>query len=334
METVFRLGIIGAGNRVATVLRGASGLTDMTVAALCDPHTPSVDNAMKALAYAPDVCASSAELLRRGDIDGVLVAAPNDLHAPLAREVLAAGKPLYLEKPMGVSVSDCEKIMDAARAPDAKMMVGMQLRYSDVYRQMKKLCDEGAVGEIKMLVFRALRGPFRPGVEGWRMQKRRSGGTILEVSVHQLDLFNWFSAAPLARVAAFGGKDAIYAQEELLDRVTLMAEYENGVQACLQAAVFTPQGADGVGLCVVGTKGSMYQTASEIVVKPSAGAMQTYPTCGYDGMDAEALRGFMAYVRCGTPPLTNPQAGHDAVLLALLAERAIAEQRVVAAGEA
>lgn len=323
MEKEFKVGVIGAGNRIYEMLNGVNQVREMRVAAVADPCAESVERVFSRLSYRPEVCDSNAALLARGDLDGVIVATPNDTHAEIAKLVLDSGLPLYLEKPMATTVVDCEAVAEHAQKTGGKMMVGMQLRYADVYEKMKRLVDDGAVGEVKLLLFRALRSRFRGGVDGWRMQKKRSGGMILEVSVHQMDLFNWFAGAPVKKISGFGGRDAIYQNEELLDNALVMAEYQNGVKANLQAAVFAPQGADNAGLCVVGTEGTAYHTQDEIIVKLGNGDVNTYSTTGYAAMDANAMRGFMAYVRDGVPPRTSPEAGRDAVRLGILAEKAI-----------
>lgn len=331
MSETFGLGIIGAGNRVCDLLGSINQIPEMRVTAISDPCDQSYARALERLNYRPDRAEDSEALLAMSDVDGVIVATPNDTHAGIARRVLECGKALYLEKPMATTVEDCEALAECAGSTGARMMVGMQLRYSDVYVKMKRLADEGAIGDIRLIMFRALRGPFRGGVDGWRMRKQRSGGTILEVSVHQLDLFNWFAGANVRRVAGLGGRDAIYQTEELLDNAMMMVEYENGVKASLQAAVFAPQGGDPSGLCLVGDKGTMYHTAREIVVMLQNGDVNTYSTTGYAGMDAAAMRGFLDYAREGVEPLTSVEAGRDAVRLGILAEQAIERGAVITA---
>ncbi len=333
MSNIFRVGVIGTGNRCLDIFKGINAVEAMTIAAVSDPCPESIERAFSVLSYRPEVCESNAALLKREDIDGIIVAAPNWLHMQLAKEVLDAGKPLYLEKPMAITAAQCEEIAAHAARKGGRMMVGMQLRYSDVYMKMKRLADDGLVGDVKLLLFRALRNRFREGVGGWRLQKAKSGGMILEVSVHQLDLFNWFAGAPIKKVAAFGGKDAIYQDGELLDNALMLVEYENGVKANLQAAVFTPQGADNTGLVVVGDRGTMYHTSDEIIVKRSDGDMIRYSTSGYGRMDENAMRGFKALVQEGKAPLTSPCAGRDAVALGIFAERAIEEGRIIFCGE-
>lgn len=320
---MFRIGIIGAGNRSLALIAGIEENDGMELTAIADACAESCKRALEAAPPQTQYCQNAQSLLARGDVDGVLLATPNDTHLPLGKLVIDSGKPLYLEKPMGVSAAQCDELIAYAAQKNAKVMVGMQLRYSDVYSKMKALCDQGLIGEVRLLLFRALRGPFRPGVGGWRMQAARSGGTILEVSVHQLDLFNWFAQSRLQSVVAFGGRDAIYQNEQLLDNVILTAQYENGVKASLQAAVFAPQGADDTGLCVVGTHGTMYHTGNEIIVKFQKGDMLRYTTTGYKHMDAHALAGFMRYALEDEAPLTTLAAGRDAVALGLLAERSI-----------
>ena len=330
MKSDVQIGIIGVGNRSLDIIKGILGAKGIQIVAVSDPCEESVERALNAIPYRPKVCSSNEELLSL-DLDGVIVAAPNDLHPSLAKQVLSSGKALYLEKPMAISVEQCEEIENYAREKNAPMMIGMQLRYSDVYRKMKKLCDEGVIGDIKMIFFRALRNRFRQGVEGWRLQKNRSGGMVLEVSVHQLDLFNWFADSRIEKVVAFAGKDANYQSEELYDNAVVTIQYENGVKANLQAGVFAPQGGDDVGMCIVGTKGTMYETRQEIVVKLPGGDSIRYSTSGYAQMDMYAMEAFRDLIAEKIQPKTSPEAGREAVRLAVLAEQSAESGMVVSA---
>lgn len=319
------IGLIGAGNRSIDLLKAVNAVEGMRVTAVADPCRDSMDRSLKELAYTPDRYRDYTELLAREDVDGVLIVTPNDTHIDIATKALESRKAVYLEKPMGINPDKCAEFIRFARQCGGKVMIGMQLRYSDVYRKMKAICDDATIGDVKLIMYRALRNRFRPGVDNWRLEKKRSGGTILEVSVHQLDLFNWFAGAPVSRVAAFAGRDAIYQEDELYDNVMMIAQYENGVKASLQAAVFAPQGGDATGLCIVGTRGTIYETNREIVIKLNNDAKDEIrlASTGFDDMDRSALEDFMQLAINNRKPLMCMEDGMAAVELAILAERYI-----------
>lgn len=327
MAKIFRLGIIGFGNRLRTVIPGIYEAGDIEIYAIADPNRDSIDQKISLVKGNPKITGDYRELLAMPEVDGVLAAVPNFLHAKVAVDTLEAKKPLYLEKPMAISQKECDEILACAKRTGTPMMVGMQNRYNPVYQKMKEICDSGEIGEVKMIFYRAARGRFLNGVDGWRMKKALSGGMILEVSVHQLDLFNWFAGAPFKRAAAFGGRDAIYQNEELCDNAVLMVEYANGVKANLQASLFSPHGTDPTGLCIIGTRAAMYHTGNEITIKYAEKTKDESTVKiileGKDQKESLVQTAFRLLVQEGRQPLTPVEAGRDAVILSMLCERSI-----------
>ncbi|MCL2834822.1 MAG: Gfo/Idh/MocA family oxidoreductase [Treponema sp.] len=336
MAKCFRLGIIGFGNRLRTVIPGIYEAGDIEIYAIADPNRDSIDQKISLVKGSPKIVSDYHELLAMPEVDGVLVAVPNYLHSKVAVDVLKAKKPLYLEKPMAISKQQCDDILACAKATGTPMMVGMQNRYNPVYQKMKELCVSGEIGDVKMLFYRAARGRFLSGVDGWRMKKAFSGGMILEVSVHQLDLFNWYADSPIKKVAAFGGKDAIYQNEELCDNAVLMVEYANGIKANLQASLFSAHGTDPTGLCIIGTKGTMYHTGNEITIKhnekdANGEFTKTITVEGKDQKESLIQTAFRLLAQEGKQPLTPVEAGRDAVILSMLCEQSIETGKVIEA---
>jgi predicted dehydrogenase len=337
MAKLFRLGIIGFGNRMRTIIPGIYAAGDIEISAIADPYRDGVDEKLSLVKGTPRIADDYRELLAMPEVDGVLVAVPNHLHGRVAMDALKSGKPLYLEKPMAVSKKECDDILACAKETGTPMLVGMQCRYSPVYLKMKEICDSGELGDVRMLFYRLIRGKFLGGVNGWRMKKELSGGSILEVGVHQLDLFNWFAGAPAKKVAAFGGRDAIYQNEELFDNITVMIEYSNGVKANLESSLFTPQGADDTALCVIGTKAAMYNLKSgkEIIIRYSGKAgneTEKRISIENDEMrEANIQTAFRLLAQEGRKPLTSVEAGRDAVVLSLLCEGSIETGRIIEA---
>ena len=334
MAKLFRLGIIGFGNRMRTVIPGIYEAGDIEIYAVADPHKDSIDQKISLLKGNPKITGDYKELLAMPEVDGVLAAVPNYLHCQVAIDTLRAGKPLYLEKPMAISQKECDDILTCAKETGTPMMVGMQNRYNPVYQKMKEICDSKEIGDVKMLFYRAARGRFLDGVDGWRMKKTLSGGTILEVSVHQLDLFNWFAGVPFRKVAAFGGRDAIYRNAELYDNAVLMVEYANGIKANLQASLFSPHGTDPAGLCIIGEKGTMYHTGNEITIKysekdASGETVKKIMLEGKDQKESLIQTAFRLLVQEGRQPLTPVEAGRDAVILSMLCEQSIETGSIV-----
>lgn len=249
----------------------------------------------------------------------------------MAEVVLEAGKPLYLEKPMGVDLAHCQRIEQAARRTGTPMMVGMQLRYADIYAKMKQLLDDGQIGKLRSMHYSQFRTPLRGGWENWRMDKERSGGSILEVTVHHMDLFNWFAACDNAKVSAFAGNETIYPDINMWDEAVIIMEYENKVRADIEFSLFAPLNIERNGLCLIGDQACMYHTGDTIIIAGFAPEHQRQEirTLGVDSSNELGFRAFHRLVTTGEQPLTTPQAGKLAVTAGLAAERSIATGRAV-----
>ena len=108
-----RIGIVGTGS-IGRVHARHAARVGLCVAAAWDPKSQAVD-AFRAEQPKVEIEPSLERLLARADIDGVVIAVPNDLHEPLAVQALKAGKHVLLEKPMATSVAACDRIIEAAR---------------------------------------------------------------------------------------------------------------------------------------------------------------------------------------------------------------------------
>lgn len=143
---------------------------------------------------APDckVFADYHELLAMANIDIVYVLTPNVAHCPITVDAFAAGKHVLCEKPMAASVEDAEKMMDAWRASGKLFTIGYQNRFRPDCQTLKRLCDEGELGQIYYAQAHALR---RRGVPTWGVftdKAQQGGGPLIDIGTHSLDLTLWF----------------------------------------------------------------------------------------------------------------------------------------------
>jgi myo-inositol 2-dehydrogenase/D-chiro-inositol 1-dehydrogenase len=128
-------------------------------------------------------------------IEGVVVAAPNHLHAEIALTALAAGKHVLLEKPMALSAAECDALVAAAQRSGKVLTIGHELRLSTQWGRIGTLITEGAIGKPQHVNVELFRFPYRTGTDGWRYDSTRVGSWILEETVHHFDLALWWLAA-------------------------------------------------------------------------------------------------------------------------------------------
>ena len=207
MQTV-RCGLIGYGAWGRHHARAIAACADAALVAIAARSEQSVA-AARADHPPAKVYADYREMLAREALDLCSVVLPSDLHFAVARDVLASGRHLLLEKPMALTLEECKALIDLARERGRVLAVGHELRMSSLWGKVKQLVDEGAVGEPLYAMIELWRRPYRLGTGGWRYDPSRVGDWILEEPIHFFDLARWyFSAAgePTGVYAAANGK--------------------------------------------------------------------------------------------------------------------------------
>ena len=159
-----RVGIIGAGywgEKLLRVFRGTDG-AQVTVVCERDPRRRA------AIGPGADVVDSTAELLGRADVDAVLVATPPSTHYALAREVLAAGKHCWVEKPLAMRVGDAQDLVHTARRKGLTLFVDETFLYDPLLQEAKRWIEAGRLGRIRHLSFQRLgMGRIRRDSDVW-----------------------------------------------------------------------------------------------------------------------------------------------------------------------
>ncbi|OSP56403.1 Gfo/Idh/MocA family protein [Pseudoruegeria sp. SK021] len=239
-----RYGLIGSGMMGQEHLRNIALLNGAEVAAIYEP-----DTAMQAMALAlvpgatPE--GSLTALLARDDLDGLVIASPNDCH--LAQlEQIAAGRPLpvLVEKPLFTDPADRPRIVRLARTYAAPIWVAMEYRYMPPVAAVIAEA-EAATGGVRMLSIREHRFPFLHKVGHWNRHNSRTGGTLVEKCCHFFDLMRLIVGAEPVRVMASGSQAVNHLDEtlrdgppDIWDNAFVIVDFANGVRAMLDLCMF------------------------------------------------------------------------------------------------
>jgi predicted dehydrogenase len=137
--------------------------------------------------------ARAEELIHDPGVDAVYVAAPPGAHLALALQVAAAGKPAYVEKPMGRSHAEAQRLVEAFAAAGVPLFAAYYRRALPRFERVRALLDEGRIGRPTGLSYRYTRSRLRDAAAGaWRLDPERSGGGLfVDLGSHALDLFDW-----------------------------------------------------------------------------------------------------------------------------------------------
>ena len=155
------------------------------------------------------------EMLDKEDLDYVDFAVPTYLHAKLAIQALETGHHVLSEKPMAMTVQECEQMIEASMRTGKTLMVAHCLRFWPAYEELKRIVETGEWGAVVSAMF--FRGGSTPqwSFEDWLRKKEKSGGVLLDQHVHDVDTIQWLFGTPesvqtLARnVIPGSGYDAV-----------------------------------------------------------------------------------------------------------------------------
>jgi len=146
-----RLGFIGVGNRGDQVLDAFLKQPDAEVVAICDVYQPYLDFAAAKLGNQPKQFTDYRKLLELKDVDAVVISTPDHWHALQTIHACAAGKDIYLEKPMSLGVNEGRAIVEAIKKTKRICQVGLHRRSSPMCREMADFIRGGGIGHVSFV---------------------------------------------------------------------------------------------------------------------------------------------------------------------------------------
>lgn len=204
MEEI-KIGVIGVGGRGTLSDLFNSEEFKTRVVAGADPSETQLA-AFKARNKGVEfTTADYKELLAREDIDAIAVFSPDFCHEEHAVAVLEAGKDLFLEKPMAITVEGCDRILDAWRRSGKKFFMGFNMRYMNWVRTMKQIVEEGTIGPVQSVWVRH----FVPSggdyyFHDWHATRRNATSLLLQKASHDIDVVHWIAGGYGKRVTGMG----------------------------------------------------------------------------------------------------------------------------------
>lgn len=199
-----RFGVIGWGLRKTIAKLSHRPDEGHSLVALADLDPDRRADFMEFAGSGAVATADYRDLLDMG-LDAVFVLSPDDLHEEQTVTLLEHGVPVYLEKPMAITVEGCDHILEVAERTGTKLYVGHNMRHFPVIRKMKEWIDAGRIGEVKAgwcrhFVSYGGEAYYRD----WHADRRRTGGLLLQKGAHDIDILHWLCGGYSARVTAMG----------------------------------------------------------------------------------------------------------------------------------
>ncbi len=287
-----RLGVIGVGNRGDQLLDAFLVHKDAEVVALCDVYQPYLEPALKKVGGKAKLYEDYRKLLDQNDIDAVVIATPDHWHALQFLAACRAGKDVYVEKPLSLTIGEGQKMVAVARETKRVTQVGLHRRSSACIRDAVQAIRDGAIGKVTVAKCYHLRNEWPDGIGNppdcdppaglnWDLwlgpapkvaynpnrclYKFRwfwdySGGQLTNFGTHYLDVIQWALGKDAPRgVFAAGGKYAIRDNREIPDTLEVLWEYDGGTLVTMSQynANRSPGNQRGWELEFRGTKGTL-----------------------------------------------------------------------------
>ncbi len=144
---------------------------------------------------------SAEALLARDDLDAVIICTPHSTHLPLTQAAAAAGKHVYIEKPMALTVAECDGMIAACQAAGVLLDVNHVTRHRASPLTAKGLLADGKIGELRMVRVLSAVISYLSDDHGWA-HKEGEGGAWLDMGVHMFDALRWFTDSEVETVFA------------------------------------------------------------------------------------------------------------------------------------
>jgi len=197
-----RVAIIGCGMIMTEHMEAWSGIPMVDMVAAVDIDSAKIATMKKRWGLAEAALYSDwKKMLAEVKPDAVDICLPNHLHCPAALDAFAAGCHVYVEKPMALSVAECQEMIDLAARRNRKLAVGFQQEYNPATEILVRAREAGVFGKIQFVKGRLLR---RHGIPNYGVfySRERGGGPIMDIGSHLIDLIHHVIGRPEAELVA------------------------------------------------------------------------------------------------------------------------------------
>lgn len=199
-----RLGVVGYGNRGVLARHGVEADGSSEVVVVYDPHPTAQQRAREHFGPGVKLAATLDELCDSRP-DAVFLTAPDNLHAAQSIALLRAGIPVFVDKPLAITMPDADAVLRTAYETGTRLYVGHNLRHMPVIRLMRQIVQEGRIGEVKAVWCRYFVGDGGDRFfKDWHADRRNVNSLLLQKGAHDIDIIHWLAGGYTRRVSAMG----------------------------------------------------------------------------------------------------------------------------------
>ncbi|MBS1301171.1 inositol 2-dehydrogenase [Loktanella sp. SALINAS62] len=328
-----RFGVLGAGRIGQVHARAIASVDGATLTAIADPVNAAAVSVRDA--YGCDI-RTIDEIAASDDVDAVVICTPTDTHADLIEQFVRAGKAVFCEKPVDLSVARVKDCLKTVAAENGTLMVGFQRRFDPDFQALKQAIDDGKIGDVEMVTLIS-RDPGAPPAD----YIKRSGGIFRDMTIHDFDVARWLLGEEVDSVQAAASvlTDPEIAKLGDYDSLNVIMTTASGRQCTINNTRRATYGYD-QRIEVHGSKGSVRaENHREANIEIANADGYTRPPLlnffmsRYTAAYAAEIASFVDAVTNGTATVTTGHDGLMALALADAALQSVAEGRVVKLSE-
>ncbi len=335
-----RIGIVGPGWVAGAHIETFRKVRGARVTAVCSRRRHDPAELERRFGIPLMVYDDYERMLADREIDVIDICTPHPLHADQAVAAARAGKHLLIEKPIALSLADCDRVREAIRENGVQAAVCFECRFSSHFTLVRSLIDRGLLGELhygEVDYFHGI-GPWY-GQFSWNVKREMGGSSLLTAGCHALDALLWFMGSQVSEVTCYQtrSKSEVFAPYEYETTSVTLLRFADGKVAkcasvvdCLQPYYFH--------LHLVGSQGSVldnrfYTHQLPGLSKAGWSRLETPLIDSGDVSDHPYLPQFQAFVdavRANRPmPLTDYETAYRTHRVIFAAEQSAIEGRAV-----
>lgn len=359
-----RIGVVGLGARSKLATHVETDQNGARIVAACDPDPTARIRCAELLGKDPEtfpIVSSVRELIELG-LGAAFVTSPDDTHSHVTAELLEAGIPVYLEKPMATTLESATRILTTAYETTTRLHVGHTMRHTPFIQQMRDLILEDVIGEVKAIWCRHFIGhDGYPYAEERHIDQRHPNDLSLQKAIDDLEAMHWLTGSHTRNVVGMG-EPLIHEKEQENTQVMaplfslenrskekqasfndivdvkhvsmLMARMESGALISYQQCHFTPD--DRLTYTVIGSRGGLenFSNGENRVIRLRTDRSpydekqnrEIVVQDGTEDADSLAVADFLRFARTGAPTKTSPLDAWQAVATVIQATDSLRDE--------
>jgi predicted dehydrogenase len=345
---MFGFAIVGCGMIARFHARALTEVPGARLTAVVSRSATNAEKMVKELQLSCDVATDLGAVVKRRDVDVVIVTTPSGAHLEPALAAAQAGKHVVVEKPLEITLERCDRIIDACEKNRVQLCTVFPARFGDANRELKQAVAEGRFGRLTLgeTACKWWRAQSYYDDGGWKGTKALDGGgALMNQAIHNVDLLYWMMG-PVTHISGFTASLA-HDRIEVEDTAVACLRFRNGALGVIQAATSVWPGLPKT-VAVHGDKGSVVIEQDDLLrweftpekpedeairqrfaQKTGASGGSSNPAAISHVGHARQLSDFVQAVTENRPPLVDGREGRRAVEIILGIYESMAAGRVV-----